>query len=119
MVELADRPAGGVSPNPCPVTVTVGAAVSPAKLTPLMTGAWGVVCCPEGVALRCAASFGPTVAAATAATASPATATGTHLGNSGTTTRVPGKRAGASGFGGSATIEKVLGSGLPTRRHGP
>ena len=63
-------------------------------------------------------SFAVRIMPATAAAASPAAA-GTHRGNSGVTIRVPDRRVGASGFGGSAMIEKVLGSGRPNHRRVP
>ena len=36
-MELLDCPVGGLVPNPCPLMITVGAAVSPVKRIPLMT----------------------------------------------------------------------------------
>jgi len=38
-VVSAGIPAGALVPNPCPVTITVGVALPPVKLTPVMTGA--------------------------------------------------------------------------------
>ncbi len=64
-------------------------------------------------------AFAVMTVAATAAATTPATAASTHLGNRGTTTRMPDRCVGASGFGGSAVIAKVLGSGRPNHRNGP
>jgi hypothetical protein len=67
----------------------------------------------------CAVSFGTSTAPTAPTAISPAAAAGTQRGNSGTTMRVPDKRVTASGFGGSATIEKVLDSGRPNHRRLP